>query len=105
MKWHIYQRVNVICFIGNRLSTIKLTTTSGTSCGGYFVFVQICKKEKCCEDEIVNNLDPLNRKSVSYLPFVCINFVDCFNQKYLFVQRLDSVAEIFWKPNLKLAQI
>ena len=43
------------------LSSIKLKTRTGISCGGYYVFAQICKNfsdsEYCCEDEIVQNGD------------------------------------------------
>ena len=40
---------------------IKLTTNTGTSCGGYYIFAKICKANTtdsdCCQDEIVNNGD------------------------------------------------
>ena len=43
------------------LSSIKLNTRTGLSCGGYYVFAQICKNsgdsEYCCEDELVQNGD------------------------------------------------
>ena len=34
-----------------------MTTKSGTSCGGYFVFVKICQQntDNCCEEQIVKN--------------------------------------------------
>ena len=38
---------------------MKLKTRTGISCGGFYIFAQICKKssdaEYCCEDEIVQN--------------------------------------------------
>ena len=38
-----------------------MTTNTGTSCGGYYIFAKICKANTtdsdCCEDEIVNNGD------------------------------------------------
>ena len=43
------------------LATIKLTTASGISCGGFYVFAKICKENgienDCCEDEIVKKGD------------------------------------------------
>jgi len=34
-----------------------LTTKSGLSCGGYFVFVKICQQntDNCCEEQIVKD--------------------------------------------------
>ena len=42
------------------LADLKLTTKNGISCGGYYVFAQICSSEQsstCCEEEIVKNGD------------------------------------------------
>ena len=39
------------------MANVKLTTKSGSSCGGYFVFVKICQQntDNCCEEQIVKN--------------------------------------------------
>ena len=36
-----------------------MTTNTGLSCGGFYIFAKICKinTTDCCEDEIVNNGD------------------------------------------------
>ena len=41
----------------SELANVKLTTISGQSCGGYFVFVKICQQstKNCCEEQIVKN--------------------------------------------------
>ena len=43
------------------LAELKLTTKKGMSCGGYYVFAQICSSAEqnqiCCEEEIVKNGD------------------------------------------------
>ena len=43
------------------LAELKLTTKKGMSCGGYYVFAQICssaeQNQMCCEEEIVKNGD------------------------------------------------
>ena len=41
----------------SELASVKLTTLSGQSCGGYFVFVKICQQstKNCCEEQIVKN--------------------------------------------------
>jgi len=48
------------CEVTPELADIKLTTKNGISCGGYYVFAQICSSEQsstCCEEEIVKNED------------------------------------------------
>ena len=42
------------------MAELKLTTKNGRSCGGYYIFAQICSAEQnriCCEEEIVKNGD------------------------------------------------
>ena len=42
------------------LAALKLTIKKGISCGGYYIFAQICSAEQnriCCEEEIVKNGD------------------------------------------------
>jgi hypothetical protein len=46
------------CTAPPELAAIKLTTKDGISCGGYYLFAQICSAEQngtCCEEEIVKN--------------------------------------------------
>ena len=42
------------------MADLKLTIKKGISCGGYYVFAQICSEEQnrtCCEEEIIKNGD------------------------------------------------
>ena len=37
------------------LSKLELSIYNGFKCGGYYIFVEICNNDSCCEDQITPN--------------------------------------------------